>query len=164
MYVYIGGRANSGTVVQFSVIDITEDVAGKTLSVIPIISRALTMTSTMAPTYVAAKIEAGRRYVIHSKLPSELIGIKGSAATSSALRIWTTTTTTDTSSAVDTVKQTLYRGSMFQDEFYEFVATGDASYVGFYARTTSSSISSPGSGLTTATASRGSPFTANTPS
>lgn len=138
--IIIGGRANSGTVVSFTVTDITEEMDGKRRQLVASSSMGATITSTTNTVYLPIDIKAGEKYVFHYKWPYGLVPLGGGSVTSSGLKIWTTNTTADDTQITQLLLQVLYQSGSFQEEFIEFVASADAHYIAFYCRLLSTTL------------------------
>lgn len=135
-YVHLGGRANSGVVVEFSVEDITEIYKLQIETFPPIAEKSGTLVSGDNMDYVECNLIAGQTYVMYREFSKGIMNLNAGSASSSGLRIWlsNSSTATDQASTIQNIEQILYQTGAIFVERIKFTASANARYLRFFVK------------------------------
>lgn len=128
----VGGRANLGTVVEFSIEDVT-DIAEITSEIFaPIVEKEGTLASGNNFAYVECNLKAGEDYVMYREFAASIMNLNAGSASSSGLRIWLSNQATQGGTTIQTIEQIFYQnGAPFQRKV-KFTASANARYLCFF--------------------------------
>lgn len=128
----VGGRANSGVVVEFTVEDITEISDIKREIFAPIVEGSGVLVSMNNTAIIECNLISGQEYVFSREFSGSIMNLNAGSAGSSGMRVFLSNTASVSGATIQNIEQILYQnGAIFQRSI-KFTASANARYLIFF--------------------------------